>query len=727
MDRNKLIDITDKAINELVYDKQDLQKAYNYYDGILDEDQYKYLEEEYGIGNPTSMVFIPLIKKHVDALVGEIIGNPILPKVTCKDQLTISKITREKELMITKEVFEFLNKRLQNKIISYLQSGQKPTDLAVQHDVDLLKEDLETSFISQYEMAAQNVIEYILQSRGTDFKNKYKQLILDTLICGEQYYRIKESQSNNNIVIEDLDPRNTFPEMNPESNYVKDARRIVVRRWMNKEDIISLFGEKLSKEDINSLDDLWGYANEVNYSNVVAVGQGQRVPLYPTRHRLRRKQSGYPTNVSDYSDNLIPVYEVEWIETDEKTYIQYRYKTVRIGESIYVLYGKDEHAIRSMSNPKKCCLSINGIQNITRSGIPYSMVLACAPLQDKYNVLTFYRDNLIASAGTVGDIIDISVLPKILGNDLPERLKKWSAYKKQGKALIDTSQDGRASEGQMNTIYNGFDDTVRLQSIQAIQLAMQSIEETCSSITGVFRERLNGIQQRDAVTNVQVSQNNSFIITKQFTQQMDTLVEEMLLDSLNLAKIVFKNGLTGTLVLGDKQSRIFTALPEYFTLTDYDIHVVTTSDITKQLEQLKSLVPEFIKGGVIPPDLILDGITCTSLSEYKMKISKAIKKQHEENNQIQQLGQQNQQMQQQIKQMEQQLKQAQSQIQQLDQAKMQLEKEKLKQTIELDWYKAKADKEYKDKLIEDQQKRTSIEIAQLHDNNPYNDKIKSAI
>jgi hypothetical protein len=35
-----------------------------------------------------------------------------------------------------------------------------------------------------------------------------------------------------------------------------------------------------------------------------------------------------------------------------------------------------------------------------------------------------------------------------------------------------------------------------------------------SSITGVFRERLNGIEARDAVTNIKIGQNNSFIITK---------------------------------------------------------------------------------------------------------------------------------------------------------------------------------------------------------------------
>lgn len=91
-------------------------------------------------------------------------------------------------------------------------------------------------------------------------------------------------------------------------------------------------------------------------------------------------------------------------------------------------------------------------------------------------------------------------------------------------------------QAPMNTTFNGFDDTIKAQTIQAIQIAIDSVEQTCSSITGVFRERLNGIQQRDAVTNVQTSVNNSFTISKQWYQQMDTLTEEMLLDALNEAK-----------------------------------------------------------------------------------------------------------------------------------------------------------------------------------------------
>ena len=58
----------------------------------------------------------------------------------------------------------------------------------------------------------------------------------------------------------------------------------------------------------------------------------------------------------------------------------------------------------------------------------------------KYDLLIFCRDNLIASAGTVGDWIDVAHLPSVLGVELPERLEKWLAYKKNGMALYDSSQ-----------------------------------------------------------------------------------------------------------------------------------------------------------------------------------------------------------------------------------------------------------------------------------------------
>ena len=255
-------------------------------------------------------------------------------------------------------------------------------------------------------------------------------------------------------------------------------------------------------------------------------------------------------------------------------------------------------------------------------------------------------------------------------------------------------------------------------------MAIDAVEQTTSSITGVFRERLNGIEQRDAVTNVKIGQNNSFIITKQYYHQMDLVVNEMLLDCLNLAKVVFKNGLTGTIILGDKYQKVFTALPEYFTMTDHDIRIITSTDIVKDLEQIKNLIPEFVKSGGLPPDIIIEAITSKSIPDLKYKIKRAIRIQKDENNQMQQLSQQNQQLQQQAQQMQKQLQEAQKKIEQLNQTKLQLEQKQLEQNYKIEMYKANTERTFREATIEQQKRRTNVEISQLTDGNPYNDKIK---
>lgn len=721
MSDEDLIEKSNKTIAELVQEKTELQKAYNYYNGVRDAEQFRYLEENYGIGNPTSVEFTPLIRKHIDALVGEYLGMPTLPKVTCKDTDTISKITREKQIKIATEVVSFLQKRLKNKLLEQIQNKKDIQDILIQQDIENLIEDLNYDFTSEYEIAAQNVIQYIMQSRETDFKNKQKRLLLDLLIAGYMCYRTKPSVGKNNVKIDILDPRNTFFDINPESNYLKDSYRCVVRRWLTKSQILNEYGNELSKKDIKDIEDTWNdlswdsgsYYVRTTGGSTMGIRAGEEIAIV-----------GTPDEQYRYRD-LIPVYEVEWLETD-KHYVMQRYKTIRIGQDIHILIGKDDSVVRSVDNPNYCSLSINGIYNANRSNQPYSLVLACVNLQDKYDLLNFYRDNLIASSGTVGDIIDVSMLPKFLGANLTDKIQKALAWKKQGVFLIDSSQEGRLGNGQTapNTIYNGYDDTVKVQAIQAIQLAMDSVEQTCSSITGVFKERLNGIQQRDAVTNVQTSVNNSFIISKHWYQQMDTVTEEILLDALNEAKIVFKNGITGTLILGDKQVRIFTALPEHFTMSDYDVHITSSSDMTRDTEQLKALVPELIKAGQLDAEAIIDLATTKSTTDIKIKMHKAIQKQKKENNQLQQLGQQLQQAQQQIQQMQQELEKSQQQVQQLNQQKMQLEQAKLQQSSQIDMYKAETDRTYKEAVVANDKRKTDVEIMQLSDGNPYNDELK---
>ena len=117
MTREELIDNTDKCIQELVIPKVRVQKAYNYVNCIIDTEQFRYLEENFGIGNPTAVEFIPLIKKHVDALVGEHLEVPLLPSVSCKDKRTIGMAMRDKQLKIKFETKQYLKSLMRKTIL----------------------------------------------------------------------------------------------------------------------------------------------------------------------------------------------------------------------------------------------------------------------------------------------------------------------------------------------------------------------------------------------------------------------------------------------------------------------------------------------------------------------------------------------------------------------------------------------------------------------------------
>lgn len=136
------------------------------------------------------------------------------------------------------------------------------------------------------------------------------------------------------------------------------------------------------------------------------------------------------------------------------------------------------------------------------------------------------------------------------------------------------------------------------------------------------------------------------------------------------------------------------------------------------------MIPEFIKSGQLPADILFDVMSSKSLSEIKYKVKKAMRIQKEENNTIQQLQQKLEEVTQQAQQLQSELQKAQQEIKQLDQQKMQLEQQKMQLENKVEWYKAETDRQYKQVQAELATKRTEIEIRQLRDGNPYNDQIR---
>lgn len=726
MKKEEIVKIN-KHISELVYEKTQLKKAYNYYHCKRDADQFKHIEENYGIGVPTSVGFTPLAKKHIDVLIGEYLELDPEMQITCKDSKTISNIMRDKKLKIDHELYVYLKKYLENNIINIILDSKEPVnDPFVEKEMQKIKSELENSFVSDYEIAAQNIISYVKNSRDIDLKNKMRELYTDLLVTGICYYRVKPSGSNDNLRLEILNPIDTFVERNQNEFYLNKSPRCVVRRYLTKEQILAEFHEELTDEAISQLNDNESSKNTDSYSYIQIPNSEELFNRPSTSFGILGGLEVTPhrdSNSFELNHPVIVVYEVEWLEWDRKKQKLVRHEGVKIGDKIYITRGVVD-SIRSVSNPEQCTLSVNGMFFSDRNGEPFSLVLKTQNLQDKLDLLLYYRDNLIATSGTVGDWIDLAHVPHVLGVDLPERIEKWLAYKKNGLALFDSSQEGA---NIINTTFNGFDDTVKANAIQAIQIAIDSIEQQMASTTGVFPEKLGGIQERDAVTNVKVGLRYSTLLTKQYFSAMDLMLKEIYYDLLNLAKIVYKDGMSGNIILGPRLVKTFTALPEHYTLTDFDIHIQDSTETFQSRETIKGLASEMIKGGIADAEMIIDVVTAKSMTDLKKYVSDSIKNKKAENDMIQQLQQQVEQMTQQSKQFEQQIQQLNTQNQQLskqletnNQIKWELEKRRVANEEK----ETRDKKDYNDKQIDVKNKQLQVEYAQLYDNNPYNDKIK---
>lgn len=258
-------------------------------------------------------------------------------------------------------------------------------------------------------------------------------------------------------------------------------------------------------------------------------------------------------------------------------------------------------------------------------------------------------------------------------------------------------------------------------------MVLESIEAQASSITGVFAEKLGGIQQRDAVSNVKIGIRQSTLLTKQYFSAMDLLYKEVNYDLLNLAKIVYKHGICGTLVNGTKLNQIFTALPEYYTMTDFDIHIQDSTEAFEAKEGLKNASVELIKSQQADPAMIVNIMTAKNVTELKNYINDAVNTKKKENDIISQLQEQLQQMQQQAQNMNKQLTQMQEENNRLNREIHKNNAEKLdieRRRLALDEQEVRNNKDYNDKIAKNKERQVDLEYMQLNDNNPYNDQIK---
>jgi hypothetical protein len=538
----------DYYITSLVNEKPRIKQARNLYDGIRDKAEFKYLEETFGIETPIAVKMTPLVKTRIDVLIGILLDEVFTYRVSVNDNVTIANIeeTKKKE-KVNRVLSEYKKQTSMN--INKLKIGQEPQqDIVVDRFIKRLEKSINEEFVSQFEIAAQSLIKFFEQDLTIDLKQKIKQFFLDLLISGEAYYRTYVDKIGEDPKFEICKPENVFFSKNTSHQFLSSGHQpnvtaVVHRYYLKRSEILNKFGHLLNSV---SKDMLFGPMGG-------SYDGGSRVISDPRRlDYIYRNEGEMYDNVHNQHTNsdldTLPVYHVEWLannevilddeqkedfqtvekitinELDKEAYgknggdgttkkCRYRldrYEGIRIGTDVYLNMGKSKFTPRSIGQPWLTTLSYNGVNYNDRNGKPYSMTLALKDLQDSYDIILFFRDNLIANAGVDGSRINLAAIPKVLGQNYMERILKFIAFRKQGIELYDPTEDG----ANLFSGYGDFKGSLNPNTLEGLNHVLESIERQADVVSGVNRHMYAAAEVRDAATNVKIGQQTTSLITK---------------------------------------------------------------------------------------------------------------------------------------------------------------------------------------------------------------------
>ena len=673
--------------------------------GKRDAEKFKYITEAYGIEMPATLTHIPLIRHLLDVLIGEERSTNIPFKIAHRNNDAVMMRQRRQAQQLIDESINFMKQSAVQK------PGMKQDELEIYitQGIKELAQKNNASFKDIQEILSQKVMAHLIES--CHLRRKTNTMFRDFLITGTSYYRAKINNLGEDPVATVLNPVNFSCVASDDTYFVRDAERAVYKEYMTAIDIITNFGHYMSKSDLSMFNDNYG----MNYS------RDMRIEIVGSPTDLANQSDSNTTNSSLLyevnhcewkSNQKIPFYkssvlseeeEFDLIKKGKAKNIDYRYRLdryegVRIGGDVYLMKGMSQNVLRPLDREWYCGLSFNGIHYNKRNAKPYSMVSMTADIQDKYDILFYHYENLVATSGTKGTRVVLENIPKEFGNDLFERMAKYMYYKKHGLEVISLAQDGMKDFAHYGDFNNSLDG-----SIQYILKAMEYLEAVAEKITGVPRQRFGQVSQYDLVGNTEVAVQQSALTTKPLYAAHFDLVKELMSDMINLARISWKEGKKGIAVLGNGMKEVFTIDSEWKNI-DIDIVLGDIQTEAKRIELFKQMTMEFVKAQAIDFETVLETLSYDTVTEIKENVSKALSdKKNDTMNQ----------MQQQLAEYQKQLEQITKQYEALEKQHAQAGHEQKQIDLQLKQQQIDNEKEFNNKKLEVEDEKLKLEAQRV--------------
>ena len=596
-------------------------RNYQIYNGELNQSDYTYLTEQYGLTYPARLVNYPIITPKIDLLLGEELRRPLDMKVsTVNKEAVVRKHDHKVTLMMRQLLDDFHQEFKEKEGLDIVEQGQ---GIPVPEDIELY---MKYNYREMIEETAQDGLEYIVNRYN--LKDVFKEGFRDLLVTGKEFYKLEIS--NGDPYVRRIDPRTIVYDYSVHSDYLDDATWVGEERWLTVNEINDIYKDYLTKDDLLELDKMrnlykGGDLDLYNsYFDWVDVGHGRETKIrvvsaeWKSLRAIKFKLSDNKYNPSKPFRKMVKdTYRKRKGEKIETKWVDDVWEATRIGGKILVKAQRRDNQVRSVDDPGKTPLSYVGCIKNNTTGNPVSLVDLLDNIQMLYNIVVYQIELAMARSGGKAVIYDTSQLPTNLGMDIQTVLYH---LKTDGIIPINSKDEGN----QVST-FNQFQqiDFTLSQSVQQLINLKVMLEDMAGQISGVTRQREGAVEQYEYVGNVQRSVVQSSTITESWFYSHAEVKQRILEGLCNLMKIAWANGKKAGMILGDGAYKFLNAMPD-IALQDYGVYVGDSGKDDAMRQVVQQLAQSALQAGNIDMLNVIKVLKADTMTEAEKVLEKGM-------------------------------------------------------------------------------------------------------
>ena len=225
-----------------------LKSLYDYYNGVIDEEDYNYVLKPYGKTRknfPSKLRNYPIIKPIIDLLLGEKAKRPLEYTVTVQNADSVSLKEEALKNLLLQNVKSHFIQELGKQGQIQMPEGQEEPPLPKQ-----IEEEFNRSYVDQRAIRGQAALNYIMYFN--EIYDKLQKQWFHFLVTGECYSH--KGVRRNEPFYDVVNPLDVDFDKDPDIDFVEDGDWAIIRRFSHASTVIDVYGEFLSDDQILELE-----------------------------------------------------------------------------------------------------------------------------------------------------------------------------------------------------------------------------------------------------------------------------------------------------------------------------------------------------------------------------------------------------------------------------------------------------------------------------------------